>query len=172
MLGYVAIDAPGSADVLLTGVAERLMADGWILAGAVQANPDGARGGKCHMDLQVLASSDVVRISQDLGALSKGCRLDPAGLASAVGLAEAALDHAPRLVIVNKFGKTEVDGGGFRPMIGRALAAGIPVLTAVGPANLDGFLAFAGEFAEPLRAEPEAMIAWAHSASSGQRAAE
>ena len=75
-----------------TAVAERLMAEGWLLAGAVQANPDGARGNKCHMDLHVLATGDVIRISQDLGALARGCRLDAGGLASAVGLAEASLE--------------------------------------------------------------------------------
>ena len=161
MLGYVPIVAPGAADALLTEVARRLHQEGWPLSGAVQANPEHAQGGKCHMDLHVLASGEVIRISQDLGALSRGCRLDPAGLASAVGLAEASLERAPRLVIVNKFGKQEVDGQGFRPMIGRALSDGIPVLTAVGPANLPRFLAFAGDLAEEVAAETGALVDWA-----------
>ncbi len=172
MLGYIFIDTPGGADSLLTAIAERLMAEGWPLAGAVQANPDGASGGKCHMDLHVLASGSVIRISQDLGALARGCRLDPAGLASAVGLAEAALDRAPRLVVVNKFGKQEVDGGGFRPLIGRALSEGIPVLTAVGPVNLPGFLAFAGEFAERVPADVDGALAWARCIAPDRAAAE
>ncbi len=172
MLGYIPIDAPGAADDLLTKVADRLLAEGWPLAGAVQANPDGARGDKCHMDLHILASDDVVRISQDLGALARGCRLDPAGLASAVGLAEASLAKGPRLVIVNKFGKQEVDGQGFRPLIGRALSDGIPVLTAVGPANLAGFLAFAGGLAEEVPASLDAILAWARHAAPDRAAAE
>lgn len=172
MLGYIPIDTPGAADALLSGVAERLAALGWPLAGAVQANPQGARGDKCHMDLHVLTSGDVVRISQDLGALARGCRLDPAGLASAVGLAEAALGPATRLVVVNKFGKQEVDGQGFRPLVGRALADGIPVLTAVGPVNLPGFLAFAEDLAEPLPADPDAVMAWAHRVAGARAAAE
>jgi hypothetical protein len=172
MLAYIPIDAPGAADALLTAVAERLMAEGWPLAGAVQANPEGARGDKCHMDLHILASDNVVRISQDLGALARGCRLDPAGLAAAVGLAEAALDRGPRLVIVNKFGKQEVDGQGFRPLIGRALSDGIPVLTAVGPANLPGFLAFAGEMAEEVPADADAILTWARGAAPERAAAE
>lgn len=172
MLGYVFIDTPGAADTLLTEVAERLMAEGWPLAGAVQANPDGASGGKCHMDLHVLASGEVVRISQDLGALARGCRLDAGGLAAAVGLAEAALARHPRLVIVNKFGKQEVDGGGFRPLVGRALADGIPVLTAVGPVNLPGFLAFAGEYAEAVPADLDAILAWAQGTAPERAAAE
>ncbi len=160
MLGYLTANGPGVADAVLAEVADRLRAEGWRLAGAVQVNLDGPPGSKCHMDLHVLASGDVVRISQDLGALSKGCRLDPAGLEGAVGLAEAAVDEA-QLVIVNKFGKQEVDGRGFRPLIGKALAEGVPVLVSVSPANLDGFLAFAGELAAEVPADVEALIAWA-----------
>lgn len=172
MLGYIPIEAPGAADAVLTEVADRLLAEGWPLAGAVQANPGGARGDKCHMDLHVLASDDVIRISQDLGALARGCRLDPAGLASAVGLAEASLARGPRLVIVNKFGKQEVDGQGFRPLIGRALSDGIPVLTAVGPANLPGFLDFAGDLADELPARIEPLLEWARTVTGDRTAAE
>ena len=170
MLGYVSLDGAGASDALLAEVAHRLMAGGWPLAGAVQHNPGAARDGRCHMDLEVLATARVIRISQDLGALSKGCRLDPAGLESAVGLAEAALDATPvpRLVIVNKFGKQEIDGRGFRPLIGRALSRGIPVLTAVGSGNLPGFRAFADGMAEQVTPEPDAVIAWAEAAAELQ----
>ena len=170
MLGYLTANGPGVADVVLAEVAARLRADGWSLAGAVQVNPDGPPGGKCHMDLHVLASEDVVRISQDLGALSKGCRLDPAGLEAAVGLAEAAVGNA-RLVVVNKFGKQEVDGRGFRPLIGKALSEGVPVLTSVGAANLPGFLEFAGDLAEEIPGDVDALIAWAKG-QGGLKAAE
>ncbi|MEM0946624.1 MAG: DUF2478 domain-containing protein [Pseudomonadota bacterium] len=168
MLGYVTVDGVGAADMLLAEVALALRARGWPLAGAVQFNPDGARNGKCHMDLHLLASHDVVRISQDLGPLSRGCRLDPEGLEHAAGLAETTLS-APtrvRLAIVNKFGKTEIDGRGFRPFIGRALAQGVPVLTAVGPAHFPAFHAFAEDLAEPIEPRLEAVLSWADAAST------
>lgn len=168
MLGYVTLEEAGAADLLLASAAERLMARGWPLAGAVQVNPEGARNGRCHMDLHILSSHQVIRISQDLGALAKGCRLDPDGLESAVGLAEASLsgpEHA-RLAIVNKFGKTEIDGRGFRPFVGRALAMGIPVLTAVGAGNMAGFEAFAEGLAEPVSPKLDAVLAWAEAASA------
>lgn len=163
--GYVMGEAPGETDALLADVAARLSAGGWPLAGAVQVNSDGPPGAKCHMDLHVLASSKIIRISQDLGTLSRGCRLDPAGLESAVGLAEAALDARTRLVIVNKFGKQELDGRGFRPLIGKALAQGIPVLTGVGRSNLAAFEAFSEGLAEVVDPTPEALIAWAEAAA-------
>ena len=163
MLGYVSSDEAGVTDALLARVARHLEAAGWPLAGAIQSNPEGASAGRRHMDLAVLGTGETRRISQDLGEGARGCRLDPDGLESAVGLAEArlSLPPAPRLVIVNKFGKLEIDGRGFRPLIGRALADGIPVLTAASPGNLDGFLAFAEDMADPVPAEIDAVLAWA-----------
>ncbi|MCL7464306.1 DUF2478 domain-containing protein [Phaeovulum sp. NW3] len=166
MLGYVVADGRGAADRLLAAVARRLQGDGWPLAGAVQVNVSLGPGARSAMDLHLLrpgaGPEAVVRISQDLGALSQGCRLDPAALAQAAGLIEAALDAGPRLLIANKFGKAEAEGGGLRPAIGLALARGIPVLTAVAPKNLPAFEAFAGEFGESLPAEVAAVLDWCH----------
>lgn len=168
MLGVLSVEGPGVADSLLDRVAAHLMARGIPLAGAVQRNPEGARDGRCHMDLHVLSADRTVRISQDLGALAKGCRLDPGGLEAAVGLAEAALaaEPTPKLVIVNKFGKQEADGKGFRPLIGRALAEGVPVLVGVNPGNRAGFDAFAEGMAEQVPSTYEGLMAWAEKAAA------
>lgn len=163
MLGYVTCEAQGASDRLLAEVAVRLLAEGWPLAGVVQLNTEVDPARPCRMDLEVLGQGQVIRISQDLGALSQGCRLDAAALEQAVGLVEAALDQAPRLLLVNKFGKQEGEGRGFRPLIGQALARGIPVLTAVRAKNLSQFQAFAEDMARPLPAEVEALLAWCRS---------
>lgn len=160
MLGYVIVEGRGAADRLMFAVAERLRQDGWSLAGAVQVNDESNPSGKCDMDLHVLARDRVVRISQNLGALSKGCRLDPAALASAVGLAEAALAQNPQLCIVNKYGKAEIEGEGFRPFIGMALSQGTPVLTAVSRGNLPAFLSFAEDMAKEVPADLDAVLNW------------
>lgn len=160
MLGYVIVEGRGAADRLLFALAGRLQAEGWTLAGAVQVNDAAEPMARCNMDMHVLAMDRVVRISQNLGALSKGCRLDPAALASAVGLAEQALARAPRLCIVNKFGKAEIEGGGFRPFIGAALAQGIPVLTSLNRGNLEAFQAFAEGMGEEIAPEAEALMGW------------
>lgn len=161
MLGYVVAEGRGAADALLRDAAFRLRARGLPLAGAVQVNEERGPEHKCHMDLHILSGDDVVRISQNLGALSSGCRLDPEGLERAVGLVAAALAGGARLLIVNKFGKQELEGRGFCPVIGEALAQGVPVLTAVNPGNLQGFEAWAGSFGKRLKPSPEALIAWA-----------
>lgn len=166
MLGYVVSKGRGEADQLLADVAARLMAEGCRLAGAIQINVETQTGRACEMDLHVLALDQVVRISQNLGALSEGCRLDPAALEGAVGLVERALEGGPDLLIVNKFGKQELDGRGFRPLIGRALAEGIPVLCAVNGDNVERFAAFADGLAQDLPLEANAVLDWCRKAAA------
>jgi len=158
VLGYITGGERGQADLVLAEVALRLRAEGVALAGVVQVNDEFDPARPCHMDLHILTGTDVVRISQNLGALSKGCRLDPAGLEQAVGLVARALDTGPDLLIVNKFGRQEADGRGFRPLIGQALAADIPVLTAVNVANRPAFDTFADGLGVALECLPEAIL--------------
>lgn len=160
MLGYVVSEGRGEGDRLIREAAERLRAAGLPLAGAVQVNLDRDPARKCDMDLHILSGHDTVRISQDLGRLARGCRLDPEGLERAVGLVAAALAENPALLIVNKFGKQEIDGRGFRPVIGEALAAGIPVLTAVNAGNVEAFEAFAEGFGDRLPADVDRIVDW------------
>jgi len=164
MLGYVTSEGRGAADRLLAEAAHRLLDEGWPLAGVIQENIENPSRGRCDMVLQVLATDRMVRISQDLGPMARGCRLDTAGLEQAVCLVERALDARPRLVIVNKFGKQEIEGRGFRPVIGRALAEDIPVLVAVNAANLEAFQAFAEGLGEADAPSLDGILRWAHDA--------
>lgn len=160
MLGYVTAEGRGAADRLLTELAQKLVSEGWPLAGVVQLNLERSPDRHCDMELQVLGHTHSVRISQDLGPHARGCRLDAAGLEQAVGMVEAALDTGPALLIINKFGKTEAEGRGFRNVIGRALADGVPVLTSVSNANLAAFLAFSDGLAAPVSPDPDSLRAW------------
>lgn len=165
MFGYVTTrGARGEIDQLLAEVAARLQADGWPLAGAVQQNSDEiCAGGPCDMDLRLLDGGGTIRISQALGAQSEGCRLDPAGLEAAVGRVAVSLLRSgtmPRLMIVNKFGRQEAEGRGFRPVIAEALGAGIPVLTGVGHDHEAEFATFAGGLATELAPDIDTILGW------------
>lgn len=167
-LGYVVSARRGGVDDLLARVAALLADEGWRLAGVVQINAE-RPGRRCDMDLALLGevggAADPVRISQCLGPLARGCRLDPAGLEDAVGRVAVRLEQAPpQLVIVNKFGKAEIGGRGFRPVIARALELGVPVLLGVNQANLDGFSAFSEGFGTPLPDALDPVLAWCHGA--------
>lgn len=160
VLGFVIATVSGTGDRLLSGVAEVLLAEGLPIAGAVQMNRDGDDRRTCTMELQVLHGDRRICISQNLGAGSSGCRLDSVALEEAAGQVAAALALGPRLLILNKFGKAEAEGRGFRPLIGQALASGCAVLTAVNPRNLADFNSFADGMAEALPPDHDALLDW------------
>lgn len=173
-LAYVTAPDRGQSDALLASVAATLIGQ-FRLCGVVQINTEYDPDRPCHMDLAVLGADRVIRISQLLGEGSRGCRLDTAGLEQAVGLVETGLNGGlPDLLIINKFGKHEGDGRGFRPVIGRALAMGVPVLTAVSALNLPRFLDFADGMAAELAPEHSTILDWfqgAHQPIAGAQGA-
>ena len=164
MLAHVTLsDAPGAADLLLGDIAATLAAEGLRLAGAVQTNHERGADCSCDMDLTVLGCDGApVRISQSLGSGSQGCRIDSGALAVAAGRAAKVLDRGADLVIVNKFGRVEAEGGGFRDLIAQALDSGIPVLVAVPPKFQGAFTEFAGDLSQAV--EPGAALDWCRGA--------
>ncbi len=158
-LAYVCLPGRGETDAFLVALARGLERRGHRLAGTVQTNVERACTHHCDMDVQVLPDGPVIRINQDLGAGSTGCRLDPGALEQAVAAVAPRLAAAD-LLIVNKFGKHEAEGRGFREVIAEALARGIPVLVGLNGLNLPAFEGFAGGLAVPLPAEEEALAAW------------
>ncbi|WP_294532237.1 DUF2478 domain-containing protein [uncultured Rhodoblastus sp.] len=105
-----------------------------------------APGRRCDMVLTDLASGETVKISEDRGALARGCRLDLDALARTCALVLSTLPDC-NLVLLNKFGKTEAEGGGFRCIISDALGLETPVIIGVPRRNLAAWRAFAGDFA-------------------------
>ncbi|MFN3281225.1 MAG: DUF2478 domain-containing protein [Tabrizicola sp.] len=163
-LGVVVAEQRSGVDRILSEVADRLATEGWRLAGAVQENPE-VPGRRCDMDLILLGNGARFRISESRGVLARGCRLDPAGLEAAAGAIASTLEtDLPDLVIINKFGKSELAGRGFRPIIARALELDLPVIVGLNSANRDGFEAFAQGLATPLPARIDPVLAWCQGA--------
>ena len=156
---------------------EPLRERGVAMAGAIQLEPAGRPGRHpCDLLLEDLASGEVTAIAEHRGKEARGCRLDVGVLTELAETVAASLHaDAPSLLIVNKFGKIEADGGGLRGAIAQAVELGIPVLVGVPARNLDRWRAFAGPLAVELPAEPAAITGWleAHGlpAGAGARAA-
>ncbi len=159
-LAYTMAPGRGDTDLTLFKLAHDLRARGLRCFGTVQINSERADAGPCDMDVQVLPDGPVLRISQDLGRSARGCRLDPAALETAVGMVSASLTAGADVLILNKFGKHEAEGRGFRPVIAEALAMGLPVLVGVNTLNLPAFEEFAGGLATCLPPESDALSAW------------
>lgn len=141
---------------------EPLRASGVSMAGAIQIESvieDGRH--PCDMLLLNLASGDVTAIAEERGRHARGCRLDVGILTDMAEAIECSLQsEGPCLLVVNKFGKVEADGGGLRNAIAEAVSLGIPVLIGVPARNLDRWRAFAGAHAVELPVEVEAISAW------------
>lgn len=160
-IGYVQANGNVDIDRLLSGLAGRLESRGIRVCGTVQANTLRAKDCRCDVDLRVLPEGPVIRISQDLGSSAQGCRLDAAALEAAVGIVEERLARGADMLIVNRFGKREAEGRGFRSAIGLALSRDIPVLVGLSPLNLEAFSAYTGGLAQGLPAEDAALEDWA-----------
>lgn len=159
-LAYTMAPGRGDTDLVLERLAADLSARGLRCCGTVQINSERADAGPCDMDVRVLPDGPVLRISQDLGSQARGCRLDPAALETAVGLVSARMSSGADLLIVNKFGKHEAEGRGFRNVIAEALAMDIPVLVGLNTLNRPAFENFAEGLAIQLPPEPAALMAW------------
>lgn len=159
-LAYTMAPGRGDTDLILFGLAGDLAARGLRCCGTVQINTERAKDGPCDMDVLVLPDGPILRISQDLGASARGCRLDTAALETAVGLATANLARGAQVLIVNKFGKHEAEGRGFRSLIAEAISMGIPVLVGINALNLSSFEEFAGGLAASLPPDRDALATW------------
>lgn len=135
------------ADVAMSRIVEHLLAGGVTCAGFLERCTDRPGRSRCDMALQDIDTGQWIDISEDRGAHARGCRLVVGELMRMLTIARAALVTRPDLLVVNKFGKTESEGGGFRPLIAEAVEIGVPVLLTVPWRNIDSWRLFAGELA-------------------------
>ena len=159
-LAYTMLPGRGDTDLLLATFARAVMDRGHTVCGCVQHNIDKGPDRKCDMMVRTLPGNEVFLISQTLGSGSRGCRLNQDALEKAVAAAEAGYDRHCGVLIVNKFGKHEAAGRGFRGLIARAVEDGVPVIVGLNALNAQAFADFAQGL--EVRVEPclEALMAW------------
>lgn len=164
-IAYTMSSSPGDTDQILARLATQLANSGQRTCGVAQintANEDCQH--PCDMDVQVLPDGPIIRISQSLGREAKGCRLDPAALEGAVAEVDMRLRKGADVLILNKFGKHEADGRGFRDVVAEALSQDIPVITGVNKQNLDAFIEFTGGIAVQVPATVDDLALWFNTA--------
>lgn len=146
MTGLVAIvyRDGARADALLHAAASACTDSGLVVTGLLPHSLMRPGRSRCDMVLEDPRSGERIRISEDRGELARGCRLDLGELLRAGELVRRALTDRPDLVIVNKFGKSEAEGGGLRDVLAEIAAAGIPLLIAVPHRNCEAWRAFTG----------------------------
>jgi nucleoside-triphosphatase THEP1 len=158
-LAAVLLDDGAAGEPFLTLLARDLAAAGWRLGGAVQVNVP-REGCLCDMELTDLASGRSATISEDRGPLARGCRLDLSVFETLTDECLASIDGGLDLVIVNKFGRREAEGGGFRPVIEAALARHVPVLVGLRTPSLEAWRTYVGEDGIILDPDRQVLDEW------------
>jgi nucleoside-triphosphatase THEP1 len=140
-------DKGGSAAAMMRHLAKALSHQGVRCAGYVESKIEPTGGGPCDVMLEDLVTRQSLSLSEDRGSCARACRLDASALIEAVGRAEAAIAAGAEVLILNKFGKTEAEGGGFRSAIAAATERGVPVVIGVPRLNLGAWREFSGGLA-------------------------
>jgi hypothetical protein len=160
LIGAIKYSRGPDVDPTLDALVTRLRDLGISMVGCLQIQlPD--PGSCCPIShLEDLATGEQTRITQPLGSGSTGCRLDPGALANAAEDLSGQLETHPDILILNRFGRGESEGRGFRPVIERAVELGIPVLIAVKSRYAPEWESFSSGLATYLPAEQKALLAW------------
>lgn len=152
-------EGKGSADAPLLEFIQQLQSEGLTIRGLIpgpQSDPTNCAT-RTVLDLD---QGTVYPIGQNLGKDSKACSLDAGALLVAGVVLRRAAETSADLVVVNRFGVLEADGGGFSAEMLDLITKGYPVLTVVSPPYLDAFRAFTGGMAAELPPEKNAIMHW------------
>ncbi len=158
----IAHDNGADADALLARTVAALQAAGRRVQGLLMQHEGGMAGDSgcgVEMFLVDVATKERYLVSQPMGSLSKACRADPQGFARATVVMRRALAEKPDLVVLNRFGRLEAEGGGMSAELLDLMAEGVPVLTAVAPAYRGAWADFSGG-AAVLPLEEAAVSGW------------
>ncbi|MDE2378785.1 DUF2478 domain-containing protein [Bradyrhizobium sp.] len=145
---------------LFQALVDRWRAAGLAVAGVVQHQVFEKTDQPCNVLLEDLTSGHRTVLFENRGSGAAGCRLDQAALADATARVEGSLARAPDVLVLNKFGKAECQGGGLRDLVAGAIGRGIPVVIGVPRQGLDVWRGFAGGLATELPPDPDAVERW------------
>ena len=147
-------------DALLADFAQGLVRAGQRIGGIVQRNVKDGGGCQVGMSAVDLMTGAEISICQPLGSGAMACKLDAAGLAEAAVAVAHAIKADVDLVVINKFSKQEAAGEGLRDELADAIAAGLPVLTAVPEKCLEDWKTFTGDIGTTLPCDRQAVEGW------------
>lgn len=156
-------------DRILETLAHSLSAEGLQLAGAVQHTASVPSSPRCDMVLEDLGTGGIHPIAVDPSIDVQGCRMEPGKIETLAILAGEAVDRGADLFVLNRFGKNEIAGRGYREVISEAVSRGLPVLVGVSAANVAKWEAFASMGYDRLDIDGAAARAWCRKAVDTRR---
>jgi hypothetical protein len=170
-VGALLYDDAVAVDAVLTAAVAAIRARGVVVGGLLQRFGERLSNGKQSMWLDDIATGRRIRLDQPRGPGAKACTLDLDALAQASCMLRYTIESAPALIVVNRFGRAEVEGGGMRAEIAEAICSGAAVLIAVRSSRLDQLRDFLGESPAPVMPSPQAIADWAERVTASCRKA-
>ena len=159
-LAAITFEQGFDVDRLLLEICRQLHSLGALLGGIVQVGDRGI--GSRRSSLQAID----LRTGRTSAPTSRGCRLDERGLAEAAPGILDSICAGVDLIVINRFGRAESNGGGLIPSITASLEANIPVLTVVPAPYLEAWRCFHDGLAVDLSPTIEDVLSWAGQAIS------
>jgi len=159
-LAAIVFDPNEPADVALAAFVDEARRAGGRIAGLVQEGSDDEPCALHDVRIRDLATGQTLPIMQNLGAEATGCRVDPAAIAVAARMLDRARETAPDLLVVNRFGRLESEGGGMLAEIGQAFADGLATLICVPRRYVSNWDGFAAGLDAKLPPSAEAIASW------------
>jgi nucleoside-triphosphatase THEP1 len=144
----------------LRSVVTKLREKGVDVGGVLQEAEILANEDQARLYIVDIRTGKSTRITQDRGNESRGCKLDYRGLAEIAHCITDAIEVGVNLIVINKFGRAESEGGGLLSCIADAVNAGIPVLTTVREPYVEAWSSFHGGLATKLAGSESAILKW------------
>jgi nucleoside-triphosphatase THEP1 len=160
VLGAIYYERDFDINSILRTVAKSLQVKGVKVGGVLQESEFRPNGCCAQLNIVDIRTGKTERITQDRGRESRGCKLDPRGLAAISHCITDAIDADVDLVIINKFGRAESEGDGLLSCIADALLAGVPILTTVREPYVAAWNLYHGGLAIELLPKIDAILQW------------
>lgn len=159
-IGAIVYENDKYPDELFKWIVGQCRARGLALAGVLQYPAFEGADPSCDVALEDLVSGRRTVLFDDRGSGASGCRLDVGALLEAAMEIERGFETDPSLLVLNKFGKIEAEGGGMCGVMAKALELGIPVVIGVPARNLKAWRDFAENFSTELSEDTVKIGKW------------
>lgn len=157
--GAVVLQDGVSSEALLRAFTAWAAARGLSLGGLVQRGGRADKSGDAEIVMVDLGTGATIPIMQKLGR-DAICAIDTGAIATASMVLRRAIADRPDVVVVNKFGYLEADGGGLIDEMLAVMAEGLPLVTTVADKRVAAWLDRCGGQCELLPPDLAAIEAW------------
>jgi molybdate transport system ATP-binding protein len=168
-IGVLPYEKNALVDLVLAEAVDRIQARGISVGGLLQRTGEPHSNGRLSIWLDDIGTGETLRLDQPRGPGAKDCIVDPDALAQAACLLRRAVEQRYDLIVVNRFGYAESEGGGMRAEIADAVCSDAVVLIAVRESRLAGLEGFLGGAGSVLPLCSGSIADWVEQAVGGRR---